>query len=155
MNPVLRKVALNGALTAVMLAVLGMMFAQLAGMWITASIPLRAKEAPPDLSAMKIRLPLLMGGAGFVFVAVGELFVSLFKRKTTSPVTQGPPQPDAAERLLEELLTQAETKTSLPGGTVAGSAPGSENGPAPAAAGSTETAGAKTGRPVPEHAAAL
>ncbi len=112
MHPVLKRVLLNGGATAVVLACVGLLFAQLAVMWVAGS----GQPIPSDLDpqvgpAVRYRVPLMMAFWGFVFVAVSEVVLYRFRRRP--PVKPVEPPVDDAEKLLNELLAQAESKMAL------------------------------------------
>jgi hypothetical protein len=115
MREVFRRIALHGALTAVVLGILGFMFAELASLWLVGSPGVRsatgaAVEGTDTQGAiganLRARVPLLMAVWGFAFIVVGELVLHWW-RSRRKPVA-APAQPDEAEKLLEELLAQAE-----------------------------------------------
>jgi hypothetical protein len=119
MQPVLRRIAIHGGLTAVLLALVGLMMAELAGMWLTASPGTRAangaevvaNDANGEMTAaLRKRMPMSMALWGFVFVALGEMTLHLVRGRKPVPL---PPQPeqhsDEAEKLLLELLAKAES----------------------------------------------
>ena len=132
MNPLLRRIAINGGMVAVVLGIVGMMLAELASMWIIATHPGRpgSAEAKPDLSIVRTRLPLLMAASGFGMVAVGELVLHLLRRIRNPIPENKPSQPDPTEKLLEELLTQAEAKSASSGAAAAPVSLTSEDKPA-------------------------
>jgi hypothetical protein len=86
-----RRIVLHGLLTAAALAVIGAMYAQLAGMWVGAQVTPRTgpviddriTSAPPDgegvQSALAWRLPLAMAACGFLFVLAGEGLLALWR----------------------------------------------------------------------------
>jgi hypothetical protein len=129
MRPVLRRIAIHGGLTVVVLGIIGMMLAELVTIWMSATFSQRSpvKGTGPDTTAMRRRLPLFMAGSGFAIVAVGEVAL-FFWRKNRVPVSVQRTS-DTTEKLLEELLAQAESKTSNPQGSVAPTGPASENTP--------------------------
>jgi hypothetical protein len=114
MRPVLRRVAVHGALTAFVLGVVGLMLAELATIWLAGSAGTRtatgapvAADAGGNMAAqVRSRVPLLMAVWGFGFVAVGE--VVLHHRRSRRPAAP----PDPAEKLLEEILAQVEAKAA-------------------------------------------
>jgi hypothetical protein len=124
MRPLLRRIAIHGALTAALLGVVGVVFAEVASIWLASSGTPRASGGPtvlPDnsndavVASLRSRVPLFMAVWGFGFVAVGELALHLWRsRKPAAPPC--PPQPDEAEKLLEELLAQAEARRAEDGG---------------------------------------
>lgn len=112
MRPVLKRIAVNGLLTAAAAGVIGYLLSQLAGMWLAASAttapgPAPGEDAPQD--ALRRTLPVSMALWAFGLVAVGELVLAGLRRrpKPTPPPVETPVDP--AEALLEELLTQAES----------------------------------------------
>ena len=110
MNPVVKRILVHGGATAVILAVIGFVFTQLAGVWLAgAGRPNSAEANPPLTESLRYRVPLMMAFWGFVFVAVTELI--LYRMRGSVPVkTAVAPPPDDAEKLLNELLAQAEAK---------------------------------------------
>lgn len=116
MQPVLRRIAIHGGLTALALALIGLMFANMASMWMAASQSSRAtvRYGQDDAAKLSRRVPVMMALWGFGFVAIGELVLYRFRRnrKPTPPVPA--PSPDPAEMLLEELLAQAEASAGSP-----------------------------------------
>jgi hypothetical protein len=111
MHPVLKRILLHGGGTAIALAAVGFLFAEMAGMLAGgASKPASAELNPPVSDSLRYRVPLMMAFWGFVFVAVSELVLSRFRRPAP-PKAEMPP--DEAETLLNELLAQAEAKMAL------------------------------------------
>ena len=117
MERVLKKIALHAVLTALVLAAIGVMFTQLASMWLASSAPPRAapveSSAPPPTDpvdkAIRYRVPLTMAGFGFAFVVATELLVYAVRGEKKPPAPPpASPQEDTAEKLLEELLKQAD-----------------------------------------------
>ena len=81
MHPVLKRILLHGGGTAIVLAAVGFMFAEMAGMWAGgASKPASAELNPPVSDSLRYRVPLMMAFWGFLFVAVSELVLSRFRR---------------------------------------------------------------------------
>jgi|GEM_PF-1603840 len=113
MHPVLKRILIHGALTAVMLALIGLVFVRLGDMWMAGRVDSAGTPAAstPDVDMIRIRVPLMMAFWGFVFVAVGELIRWRLFGKQPAKTTE--PPPDDAEKLLNELLTQAESKMAL------------------------------------------
>jgi hypothetical protein len=120
MKPVLRRIAIHGGLTAVVLGVVGLMLAELASIWLAASPGTRAAtgdavERPEEnaeiTATLRERVPLVMAVAGFAFVAIGELLLHFWRsRKPVPPQTPATPPPDPAEKLLEEILAKVESQ---------------------------------------------
>jgi hypothetical protein len=114
MHPIVKRILIHGGFTAGLLALVGILFAELAGIW-AASNPGKPGSAdlnPPLPDSLRYRVPLTLAGGGFLFVAVGELILSRVRRKKPD-AKPTEPQPDDAERLLNELLAQAESKMAL------------------------------------------
>jgi hypothetical protein len=111
MHPVLKRILLNGGFAAGILALVGVLFAELAGMWVAGSARPGATDLNPPLNeALRYRIPLTMAAAGFLFVALSELLL-WYVRGEKKPLTKtAERQPDEAEKLLNELLAQAEAK---------------------------------------------
>jgi hypothetical protein len=114
MHPVLKRILVNGGLTAAILAVIGFVFAELAAMWLASGEGVRPGSAgvvEPVEGTLRTRVPLTLAFWGFVFVAVGELILHRVRRNR--PAAQPTePQQDDAEKLLNELLAQAEAKAA-------------------------------------------
>jgi hypothetical protein len=129
MNPVLRRIAINGGLTALVLGIIGLMFAELASMWLISSMATQSKgkASPPDTSVFRQRLPLFMAIAGFSFVAIGELVLHRVRKNRKPPAAPTPSQTDQTEKLLQELLAKEEAKMAAAPRGVAPSPPTSEN----------------------------
>ncbi len=118
MHPVLRRILLHGGLTAGALALIGMMFAELAGLWLTGSATRSSADPDEEINtSLRSRVPLTMALWGFGFVAVSELVIWRVRGNRPATSQQTGPQTeqsqDEAEKLLNELLTQAETKMAL------------------------------------------
>ena len=112
MHPMLKRILLHGGGTAIVLAAVGLLFAEVAGMWAaTATKPTPGDTSPPVNESLRYRVPLMMAFWGFVFVAVSEVVLGRF-RKPVPPKPAENPQDDA-EKLLNELLAQAEAKMAL------------------------------------------
>lgn len=111
MKPEQKRVLIHATLTAVVLAVIGYMFAEFAGTWLNTQ---SARPASADLNpalpeGARVRIPLMMALWGFAFVVVGEFIAARFRKK--KPVEE--PQSAAAaetEKLLTELLAKAEAE---------------------------------------------
>jgi hypothetical protein len=123
-----------------LLGVVGFVFAELASIWLAGSPgtriatgePVTPADADGELSSsLRTRVPLLMAVWGFVFVAAGELLLYACRGNPRPPV-QPPPPPDDAEKLLEELLRQADATAAQ------GSGAGSHESGEPTSAKPTE-----------------
>ena len=112
MHPIVKRILLHGGFTAGVLALVGLLFAELVGMWsATQAVKSNSADLNPPLSdALRYRIPLTLAGAGFLFVAVGELIRWRVRGDKKPAIEPTEPQPDDAERLLNELLAQAESK---------------------------------------------
>ncbi|MBN9119375.1 MAG: hypothetical protein J0I06_09475 [Planctomycetes bacterium] len=115
MQPVVKRILVQGGLTAGVLALVGVLFAEMAGIWIAgqAGKPGSADLNPPLSDSLRYRVPLTLAGGGFLFVAVGELVALGVRGRKKSNAGPVEPQPDDAEKLLNELLAQAESKMAL------------------------------------------
>jgi hypothetical protein len=121
MREVLRRIAFHGGLTAIVLGIVGFMFAELASIWLSGSPGTREKTGDPIESTdrdgtvsteLRERVPLMMAMWGFAFVAVCELGLHWVRsRRKKAPAA--PPPPDEAEKLLEELLRQVESRAAV------------------------------------------
>jgi hypothetical protein len=110
MRPVLKRILVHGALTAGVLALIGMMFAELAGLWVLANTNRTGAggpngRLPPEL---RYRVPATLGVAGFLFVAAGELV--MYRLRRNAPAAKAAPPADEVEKLLNDLLAKAEAK---------------------------------------------
>ena len=112
MHPVLRRILLHGGLTAVVLALVGMVFAEMAGIWLAGNAARSGAAADPVPDSLRTRVPLMMAAWGFVFVLMCELVV--WRVRGTKP-PPAPEPPDDAEALLNELLAQAEAAHAAAG----------------------------------------
>jgi hypothetical protein len=114
MRPVLKRILMNGGLTAGVLALVGLLFAELATLWATSTTgrPSSATLNPQLPDSVYYRVPLTLALGGFLFVAVGELVLRRLRRNkpAAAGVKSGPSQQDDVEKLLNELLAQAEAK---------------------------------------------
>jgi len=118
MQPLLKRIALHGLLTAVVLLVIGYGLAELASIWLAGQPVVRQTNAPvlapvnePISNTINTRLPWMMALWGFVFVALVESVVSIIRRHRTIHIRSiVPSSPDPAELLLEELLAQVDAK---------------------------------------------
>ena len=119
MHPVLRRILLHGGLTAFLLAVVGAMLAELASVWLIGNAPRGANpNAGNDAqigAELRTRVPLMLAGWGFLFVLIGELVIWRVRGHRPPPKPPENPQDDA-EKLLNELLAQAEAKMAAEAG---------------------------------------
>ena len=121
MQKVLQRIAIRGGLTAAFLAALGFVLAEVAATTFFAPVTTRtlndkvvtataANES--TLRELRATMPLSMAIWGFAIVATLELLKHFVTRGRTPAPASPPPPPDATEKLLEELLTQAESRTA-------------------------------------------
>ena len=111
MHPVLKRILLNGGVCAGLLALIGVVFMELSGVLALGGTarPGSADLNPQLPDSLRYRVPLTMAGAGFLFVAACELVMWRLRGNKPPAVKPAEPQPDA-EKLLNELLAQAEAK---------------------------------------------
>jgi hypothetical protein len=122
MNPVVRRIAIHAVISAVVLGAFGLLFVQVASVWLEFSDPgarpgERVVSAEVDdafVSALRARVPFYML-AGVTFVVLCEVAAHWWRsRKGTPPPAVPQPQPDEAERLLLELLSKSEAARGTP-----------------------------------------
>jgi hypothetical protein len=123
MHELLRRIALHGGLTAFILAIIGFFLAEMAASTMLTPVGTRGSAAQIEeekrgaeavAERMRTSIPLAMAVMGFVFVAAVEGARHLVRGGHKPPAA--PPPPDETEKLLEELLTQAESKMATSGG---------------------------------------
>lgn len=112
MHPVVKRIVTSGGLTAAILGLVGLLFAELASLWTAGNTgkPGSADLNPTLPPELKYRVPLTMAGGGFLFVAVCELLGYWFRKPKPAAAPAKPGAQDDAEKLLNELLAQAEAK---------------------------------------------
>ena len=113
MSPVVKRIAVNGTLAALFLAVLGYLIANIAVMFLPAAAPGTDEVALPDddlADTMKVRLPLTLAAWGFAFVAVGELLLWAVRGNRTPAAGPTRAELDANERIIQELLAKADAE---------------------------------------------
>lgn len=100
-----KRILVNGLLAAVPLAVFGAMLGTLAGMFLDAQPG--GTNAPSTSGVLAWRVAAALAVGGFLFVAVAEGLLSLWR------VPPAPPKPDpnkVAEELIQSILREAEQK---------------------------------------------
>ena len=117
MRRVFKRVAFNGLLTALVLGLIGLCFAEMAGLWLTGAGGTRSAPDPAVQDGLRHRVPLTMAVWGFLFIAVTEFGLFLWRGDPSAKVAKKEAGPDEGELLLEELLRQAEAKTALEQGS--------------------------------------
>jgi hypothetical protein len=103
-----KTILVHGLLTAGVLAVVGYMFAQIAGMWVTSQTPVRSggenvAAGSAISTALESRLPFTMAAMGFVLVAMGEGLRSLWRK----------PKLEDDGRVKYDATAEAETQRML------------------------------------------
>ena len=140
MHELLRRMAIHGGCTAIILAVIGLVLAEMAAASVLTPVGTRlsAKEAAETNYAaeamaaqMRRNIPIAMAAMGFVFVAAFEGLRHLVKGKQPK-APPAPPVPDETELLLEKLLSEAEAKSAIAPPTGAAAEPAGSSGPAAA-----------------------
>jgi hypothetical protein len=123
MHPVLKRIVVNGGATAALLAVIGVGYAELAGIWLSSGTTPRPSLGDPTVArpagepvtaTLRYRVPAVMALWGFLFVAAGEGVIYLIRGNKAAKIPQKPAEPDPAEILLEELMKQAESVNAVP-----------------------------------------
>lgn len=113
-----KTILVHGGLVAGVLAVVGYLFAQMAGMWVATQSD--TGRGPADTGAivntLATRLPFSMAAIGFVLVVIGEGLKSLWK---APPRQEAQADPNWAEAELQRLLSEQETlaETGIPVGS--------------------------------------
>ena len=118
MPPLLIRILKNGIPTVILLAMIGYLLAEAAGMYMAANVPPRVDALDPDSpppaiqpseirQELKSRLPVTLAAWGFGLIVVIEVGLSYFRKKKVSPTPSTPPVDDTTA-LLNKLLEQAE-----------------------------------------------
>lgn len=122
MRTTLLRIAKHGGLAAAGLVIFGLLFGQLAEMWIDSQAPVRSgpiligedahtsasTEVASKAEGIRWRMPLAMAGWGFVLVAAYELLTSLWRRPEVPLTPVDPNQANAEEELIQQILRDAE-----------------------------------------------
>jgi hypothetical protein len=118
MTQLLKKIARNGLIAAAILAVVGFGFAEIASLWMTWQSGRGAAGEAATAQSLRYRLPVAMAGWGFVFVALTESLLHLWRGRRPKPADEpAPAQAQApAAVLIEQILRQAEAERQLRGG---------------------------------------
>ena len=140
MRYTLIRVLKSGVPTALMLAALGWVMAEGAGMWLAGQTVGRS-GAPYDSGSdvagtLRTRLPFAMAAWGFGIVLVFELVLSLWRGgKPPAPKPVATPSEDSVEKMLNELLAQTEAaqaaRAANPAATPVPAPQPAENSPVP------------------------
>lgn len=111
MRRVFKRIAVHGSLTALALGVIGLLYAELAGVWLAGSGVRHTAQADADFDAqLRSRVPLVMAAWGFGFIVFAEAVLFLVRGEPGAKAAKAVAVNDTAETLLEELLKQAEAK---------------------------------------------
>jgi hypothetical protein len=122
MRTTLLRIAKHGGLVAAGLWIFGVMFGQLAGLWVDSQAPVRngpilsGEPIDPKLKSegelfaesVRWRVPFAMAGWGFLFVAAFELMAGMWRRPEPPQTPVDPQQANAEEELIQQLLRDAE-----------------------------------------------
>ena len=134
MNQLARRIVRNGLLAALILAGIGLGFAEVASLWMTSQSGRGAAGEAVTAQSLRYRLPLGMAGWGFAFVVVTEVGLFLWRGRSGTPLREEPDPatpPVPAAVLIEQILRDAETqRQSLPPAP-SPSQPAGENSPVP------------------------
>lgn len=122
MNPLLRRIAINGVIAAVILAMFGLVLAEAASFLFVQSDGGRSPQlntpegADTTVTDLRYRLPLSLAVWGVILVVLTEVILQFWRRRRPAipPNAAAQPQTDA-DRLLAELLKAEAAKTSPPG----------------------------------------
>jgi hypothetical protein len=150
MHPILVRILKQGIPVAVILAVVGFVLAEGAGMWFAmqsggdSTVRVTVGSAPVDPSAdggkdltraLRTRMPFTMAAWGFGIVAVIELFLGLVRgRKPAAPAA---PAEIDVEKLLSQHLQKAEAASGDRTRSAADTPPPGSPCPAPSASENT------------------
>jgi hypothetical protein len=97
MKSLARRIVVHGLMAAVPLALLGFLYAQMAGMWTATQSPLRIGPASEEVvavrnsdadgvtAALEWKVPIVMATGGFLFVAIGECLLAMWRRPGNPP----------------------------------------------------------------------
>lgn len=126
MRTTLLRIAKHGGLVAAGLWIFGVLFGQLAGLWVDSQAPARngpiltgepvepnaKSEGELFAESVRWRVPFAMAGWGFLLVAGFELLASLWRRPEVPLIPVDPDQANAEEELMQQLLREAEFKAT-------------------------------------------
>lgn len=126
MRTTLLRIAKHGGLVAAGLWIFGILFGQLAGLWMDAQAPVRNgpiqagdtvevnAQSEGELFAENVRwrVPFAMAGWGFLLVAGFELLAGIWRRPEVPLTPVDPDRANAEEELMQQLLRDAELKAT-------------------------------------------
>jgi hypothetical protein len=147
MHPILVRILKQGIPVALILAAVGFVLAEAAGMWFAmqsggdstvrvtvgdATVPADPSSGGNDLTrALRTRMPFTMAAWGFGIVAVIELLLGLWRgRKPMAPVV---PAEVEIEKLLQQHLQKAEAANADRARSATDTPPPGSSCPAPSA----------------------
>lgn len=112
-----KRTLIHATMAAVVLAVVGMMYAELATIWAGGQSVSRDGQPittePPDVAGkLRWRLPVAMGLAGFAFVTVGETLRSAWGPPAAAKPAVNRDFDREAEAKIQQLLKEAEANTT-------------------------------------------
>jgi hypothetical protein len=123
MRDLFRRIAVHAGLTALFLGIVGLGLAQVAATTMLAppggrTPPAQTGAGAADMGTtaadLRTTIPLSMAIWGFVIVTLYEVIKHLLRGgRATAPAAPSPPQPDETEKLLEQLLSEAESKSAI------------------------------------------
>ena len=126
MRTTLIRIAKHGGLVAAGLWIFGILFGQLAGLWVDSQAPVRngpilsGEHVEPNAQSegelfaesVRWRVPFAMAGWGFLLVAGFELLIGIWRRPEVPLTPVDPNQANAEEELMQQLLREAEFKAT-------------------------------------------
>lgn len=124
MVPLVKRILVNGLITAAILGGLGFLFADLSTLWMAANTPNRVSTADAGpvaaeavSNSLRMRLPFAMAIWGFGFILVAELVLYAIRGNPAPAAAKIPvdPKPDPGEQLLEQLLAEADAAQAKQG----------------------------------------
>lgn len=122
MRTTLIRIAKHGGLVAAGLWIFGILFGQLAGLWVDSQAPVRngpvltgepvdpGSKSEGELFAEGIRwrVPFAMAGWGFLLVAAFELLAGIWRRPEVPLTPVDPHRANAEEEMIQQLLREAD-----------------------------------------------
>lgn len=121
-----KRILVHGTMAAAALALIGYMYAQLAGVWAASQTTHRTSAvlnpatsdipaaSPEEIAGMLMwRVPLTMAAMGFAIVAMGEGLLGAWRKPTATP-TDTRTHDEKAEELIQQLLKDVEATKEEP-----------------------------------------
>ena len=126
MRTTLLRIAKHGGLVAAGLWIFGILFGQLAGLWMDSQAPVRngpiltgelvdpSAKSEGEVFAERVRwrVPFAMAGWGFLLVTAFELLAGIWRRPVVPLAPVDPAQAFNEEEIIQQLLREAEQKTT-------------------------------------------